>query len=147
MASIICHAETYVGEASNRVKINLGETPWKFIRSDPPNLAAKAPTYNDAAGIDVGIPHTWNDSESFRQPDLRGGGDGRRCPAARSGTESTSRSTASTQGKKIFVEFEGVHVGRQVYVNGTFIPGNSAVNPQATHVIGFIAFRRSISPT
>jgi len=33
-----------------------------------------------------------------------------------------------------------------VYVNGTFIPGNSAVNPQATHVIGFLPFVVDITP-
>ena len=42
--------------------------------------------------------------------------------------------------RKIFIEFEGVHIGCQVYCNGTFMPGNSAENPQATHVIGFIGF-------
>jgi len=33
-----------------------------------------------------------------------------------------------------------------VYINQTFIPGNSAVNPQATHVIGFLPFVVDITP-
>ena len=31
-------------------------------------------------------------------------------------------------------------MGCAVYINGTFIPGNSVVNPHATHVMGFIPF-------
>ena len=35
-----------------------------------------------------------------------------------------------------------MHVGAQVYVNGTFLPGNSAVaaDSEATHVVGFVPF-------
>ncbi|MFT0174488.1 hypothetical protein ACLKMY_36930 [Paraburkholderia mimosarum] len=50
--------------------------------------------------------------------------------------------------RKVLVEFEGAHTGVQVYINGHFIPGNSAVqaNAQATHVIGFIPFIVDITP-
>ncbi len=36
------------------------------------------------------------------------------------------------------MELEGAHTGVQVYINGTFLPGNSQLNPQATHVVGFL---------
>jgi hypothetical protein len=129
-------AETYTGEPSNRVKINLGETPWKFIRSNPAN--AKDPAFNDATYPDVGIPYTWNDVESFLNMPS-GGGDGEMA-----GGPFWYRKHFTIDpkyaGRKVYLEFEGAHVGIQVYVNGTFMPGNSAVNPQATHVIGFIGF-------
>ena len=48
--------------------------------------------------------------------------------------------------RKVFVEFEGAHVGAAVYINGTFIPGNSALNPLCTHVIGFIPFVVDLTP-
>jgi beta-galactosidase len=131
-------ADTYTGEPSNRVKINLGETPWKFIKSDPPNLAAKEIAYNDAAFPNVGIPHTWNDSESFLNQ-ASGGGDGEMFGGPVWYRKHFTLDSKYSD-KKIFVEFEGVHVGVQVYVNGTFMPGNSVENPQATHVIGFIGF-------
>jgi hypothetical protein len=35
IASLSVYAEIYLPEQSNRVKINRGATPWKFIRSDP----------------------------------------------------------------------------------------------------------------
>jgi beta-galactosidase len=43
---------------------------------------------------------------------------------------------------KILIEFEGAHTGAQVYINGTLLPGISAVtaNAEASHVVGFIPF-------
>ena len=139
VASALSFAQTYAPEASNRVKINLGETPWKFIRSDPPGTPApQSVAFNDAAYPNVGIPHTWNDTDTFiNQKD--GGGDGSMfggaCWYRKHFTVDSKYS-----GRKIFVEFEGAHVGIQVYVNGTFMKGNSAVNPTATHVVGFMGF-------
>ncbi len=136
--SITVRADVYTGEPSNRVKINLGETPWKLIKSNPPNNAAAAVAYNDAAGLTVGIPNTWADSESFLNQ-ASGGGDG-----SMEGGPFWYRKHFTLDNayaaRKIFIEFEGVHIGCQVYCNGTFMPGNSAENPQATHVIGFIGF-------
>ena len=129
------YGETYTGEASNRVKINLGETPWKFVKSDPPNAQGAV---NDAGWKDVGIPHTWNDTDTYINQ-KSGGGDG-----SMAGGICWYRKHFSLDGKysgrKIFVEFEGAHVGAAVYINNTFIPGNSAYNTAATHVIGFIGF-------
>ena len=59
-----CFAETYTGEASDRVKINLGATPWKFLKADPPN-AQNITGVNEGPWTTVGIPHTWGDTLSF----------------------------------------------------------------------------------
>jgi beta-galactosidase len=49
---------------------------------------------------------------------------------------------------KIMVEFEGAHTGAQVYINGTLLPGISAVtaNAEASHVVGFIPFIVDLTP-
>src|SRR6202042_3548713 len=49
---------------------------------------------------------------------------------------------------KIMIEFEGAHSGAQVYINGTLLPGISAVtaDAQASHVIGFICFVVDLAP-
>jgi fibronectin type 3 domain-containing protein len=49
---------------------------------------------------------------------------------------------------KILVEFEGAHTGAQVYINGTLLPGVSAVaaDAQASHVVGFIPFIVDLTP-
>jgi hypothetical protein len=142
--SAMSFAEIYTGEASNRVKVNMGVTPWKFIRSDPTN--AQNASVSDASWKDVGIPHTWNDTDTYINQQS-GGGDG----SMAGGTcwyrkHFTLDNTYS--GRKILVEIEGAHVGASVYINGTFIPGNSAVtaNANATHVIGFMGFVVDITP-
>jgi|WetSurMetagenome_2_1015567.scaffolds.fasta_scaffold00272_11 beta-galactosidase len=141
LASVSVFADVYTGESSNRVKINMGETPWKFIKSDP--IGAQNQTYVDNAWKDVGIPHCWNDTDTFINQ-KSGGGDGSMfggpCWYRKHFTLDNKYS-----GRKILVEVEGAHVGVQAYINGTFIPGNSAINPQATHVIGFMGFVMDIT--
>ncbi len=43
-------------------------------------------------------------------------------------------------GQKFMLELEGAHVGVQVFINGTLLPGVSSVtaDAQATHVVGFV---------
>lgn len=134
IAAMACYAVTYLPEASNRVKINLGETPWKFLKSDPAN--AQLASTSDAAWKDVGVPYTPNDDDTYVNGQSGGGPMfGGNCWYRKHFTVDNAYA-----GRKIFIEVEGAHVGCQVYINGTFIPGNSALNPQATHVIGFIGF-------
>jgi hypothetical protein len=134
IAAVACHAETYFPEPSNRVKINMGATPWKFIKSDPGG--AQDPAYADASWTTVGIPHCWNENDTYTNtPAGTGNAWAGMCWYRKHFTVDSAY-----VGRKIFIEFEGAHVGCAVYINGTFIPGNSAVNPSATHVMGFIPF-------
>ena len=137
-----CSAETYTPEPSNRVTINLGETPWKFTKSDL--VGSQNPSFGDAAWKDVGIPHTYDDTGTFVNMSM-GGNDGTVMPGTVWYRKHFTLDNAYS-GRKVFVEFGGVHVGCQVYINGTLIPGNSAINPNATHVIGFIGFVVDITP-
>jgi hypothetical protein len=133
LAASWCLADTYTGEASNRVEINMGVTPWLFIKSDP--VGAQAPAFNDAAWTTVGIPHSWNDDDTYTNYISGGNPWGGVCWYRKHFTLDNAYS-----GRKVFVEFQGAHVGAAVYINGTFIPGNSALNPQCTHVMGFVPF-------
>jgi beta-galactosidase len=137
ISSVAGYAQPYTGEPSNRVKINLGETPWKFWKGDP--NGAQGMAFNDAGWKNVGIPHTWNDTDTYINQ-ASGGGDG----SMLGGTNWYRKHftvDSKYSGRKIFVEFEGAHVGAAVYINGgPMIPGNSAYNPACTHVIGFIGF-------
>ena len=132
--SAVCFAETYTPEQSNSIKINMGITPWKFIKGDA--TGASTPGTSDASWKTVGVPHCWNDDDSYTNMESGGGNQ-------YSGTcwyrkhFSLDNTLAS---RMVFIEFQGAHVGAAVYINGTFIPGNSALNPQCTHVIGFIPF-------
>ncbi|HMD68749.1 MAG TPA: hypothetical protein VKF42_07690, partial [Chitinivibrionales bacterium] len=104
LATATCFAETYVPEQSNRVKINFGATPWKFQRSDPAN--AQAIAFNDAGWKNVGIPHTWNDTDTFENQNS-GGGDGSMYEGTCWYRKHFTLDNAYAN-RKIFVEFEGV---------------------------------------
>jgi hypothetical protein len=131
--------DTGAPPASHRVTINMGATPWKFLKNMDP-MGAETPAFDDSSWTDVGIPHTWNDVDTFINQNS-GGGDG-----SMVGGNNWYRKhftlDAQYSDRKILVEFEGAHLAAQVYINGTFIPGNSAVaaNAKATHVIGFVPF-------
>jgi|WetSurMetagenome_2_1015567.scaffolds.fasta_scaffold00077_18 beta-galactosidase len=142
-AASLCSAQVYTGEPSNRVTINLGETSWKFTKSDPAG-GAQAVTYNDAGWKDIGIPHTWNDTDTFINQ-RSGGGDGSMAGGTCWYRKHFTLDNAYAA-RKVFFEVEGAHVGAAAYINGTFIPGNSALNPNATHVVGFTGFVVDLTP-
>lgn len=122
---------------SNHIRINLGATPWKYIKdSDDPN--SMQPGFNDSAWQQVGVPQTPSENDTFLN--WHSGGD----QAYLTGNINWYRKhftlDPSFATRKIYIEFEGAHTGAQVFINGTFIPGNSQINPNATHVLGFIPF-------
>src|SRR5271157_3190744 len=131
--------QTYTPDSSNRVVINLGATAWKLLKSDP--VGAQDPAYNDATGLDIGIPHCMAEDQTFVN-NTSGGGN---LPGGPYWYRKKFTLDAAYSGRKVFLEFEGVHLGVQVYVNGTMLPTTSAINPQATHVIGFVGFTHDIT--
>jgi beta-galactosidase len=134
-------AETYQGEPSNRIKINLGATPWKMIKSDPSG-GCQSPTYNDAAAVEVGIPQCYAEDDMFVN-NKSGGGN---LPGGPYWYRKKFALSATQADKRIFLVFEGAHTGIQVYVNGTLCKNKaSTVNPNATHVIGFVGFTLDIT--
>jgi hypothetical protein len=136
--------------ASQRVTIDLsaglpGEGRWLYIK-DSDSAAYATAGYNDTAWLPVGVPYSANMLTTFLNADS-GGGDG-----DLNGTNNWYRLhfRLGTQyaNSKVLVEFEGAHTAAQVYINGTLLPGISAVtgNAQASHVIGFIPFIVDLTP-
>ena len=129
---------------SERVTINLGETQWKYLFGDPANAAT--PNFNDASWTTVGIPYSADQLDTFINAES-GGGDG-----DLNGPISWYRNhftlAAQYSGSKVLVEFEGSHTGVQVFINGTLLPGISAVpaDKQASHVVGFVPFIVDLTP-
>jgi len=105
---------TLFAQQGNRVTLNFNRD-WKFTKSSP--SGAERPDFNDAGWEDVGIPHTFNDWDIFN-------GQGK-C-----GDQSAFWKgivwyrkhftlDQSYRGRCVYVEFEGVAVNGQVWVNGT----------------------------
>jgi hypothetical protein len=118
----------------------MGVTPWKFFKGDP--IGATAVGFNDAAWTTVGVPHTVNDSDTYTNCETGSWGEyaGMMC------YRKHFTLSASYADRKVFIEFEGANMGAAVYINGTFIPGNNTLNPQSTHVYGFVPFIVDATP-
>ncbi|MES2740143.1 MAG: discoidin domain-containing protein [Pseudomonadota bacterium] len=128
--------------ASNRLKINLGASEWRYNLTDD-RVDFIQPTFDDSAWKTTGIPHSPNESNMFTNW-VSGGGAG--FMLGRVWYRKHFKMDQKHLGRKVVVEFEGSHTGVQVYINGHFLPGSSALNPKATHVIGFLPFVVDLTP-
>ena len=134
---------------SNRLTINLGATPWRYLKDKDPATVMN-PSYDDTDAntqevwTNVGVPQSPSDNDTFLNLPS-GGGQGQL-----TGNILWYRKhftlDASFANRKVFVEFEGAQMGARVFINGNFIPGNSLINPQATHVVGFTPFIVDLTP-
>ncbi|MFC0401984.1 discoidin domain-containing protein [Paraburkholderia rhizosphaerae] len=136
--------------ASNRIDINLGQTPWRYIKdSDGAVGADGVPEYakrdyddsDPAKGWqDKGVPQSPSDNDTFLNKES-GGGEGQ-LTGNITWYRKHFKLDPAYKDRKVLIEFEGAHVGAQVYINGKFIQGNSEIpeNKNATHVMGFIPF-------
>jgi beta-galactosidase len=148
---------------SDRQDINIGAQPWKYtkqalVNPNDPTVYAPLPngddgaavTYDDSKWLSVGLPHAANDFTTFLNQES-GGGQGS-LDGETSWYRTTLTNSASYAGKKVMMEFEGVHTGDRVYVNGKFVAGTGQLNQAgqpdagATHVIGFVPHIVDLTP-
>jgi len=135
---------------SERVAIDLsagmpGQGHWRYIKGQDSTTFA-TPSFDDSSWSQVGIPHGANYLTTFLNA-TSGGGDGN----LDGGTQWYRLHftlPAQSAASKILVEIEGAHTGVQVYINGTLLPGISAVagDAQASHVVGFLPFVVDLTP-
>jgi beta-galactosidase len=96
--------------------------------------------------IQVGIPTDANIWRTFINQ-ASGGGQGSLC-GQNNWYRLHFKVDPTYANSKIMVEFEGAHTAAQVYINGTLLPGVSAVaaDAEASHVVGFIPFIVDLTP-
>jgi len=138
----------YVGDATSTS--NAPQSQWWFENTN------NSATYSTAGLVEstdgsanwqqVGLPHDANISRTFINQ-TSGGGQG-----SLTGNENWYRLHFKVDptyaGRKFLLNIEGAHTGVQVFVNGTLLPGISAVtaDAQATHVVGFIPVVVDLTP-
>jgi hypothetical protein len=100
------------------------------------NLPQALPAFDDGTWESVGVPHCYNDLDSFENTPESHTFQGTAWYRKR------FRLDADARGRKIFLEFQGVNIGAAVYINGKFKPGNTVVPQpgQVTHIGDFIPF-------
>lgn len=102
-----------------------------------------APGYDDSQWEKVGIPHCFNEFDTFLNAST-----GERCWRGEVWYRKSLDIPKSYKGKRVTLMFYGVNIGMTVYVNGTPVKGNSAVAQPAavTHVGSSIPFEVDITP-
>lgn len=94
-----------------RVKYNFN-AGWKVYVGEA--AGAEAATFSDASWKSVTLPWAWNEDEAFRK-------DIHDLSTNIAWYRKRFRLPAADAGKKVFLEFEGVRQGGEVYVNGQFV--------------------------
>ncbi|WP_365297131.1 sugar-binding domain-containing protein, partial [uncultured Mucilaginibacter sp.] len=89
---------------------------WKFVFSDVPG--ADQPGFDDASWASVSLPHTWNETDSYRAYISHGGGDQSEKMMGIGWYRKHFKLPAGTDGQKIFLEFDGLRQAGRFFLNG-----------------------------
>ena len=85
---------------------------WRLIVGDPAD--ASKPDYDDSAWKPITLPHAWNEDDAFRK-DIKDHSTGI------AWYRKSFMLPAAAEGKKVFLEFEGVRQAGEFYVNGKWV--------------------------
>ena len=88
---------------------------WKFVFGDQPG--ADQPGFDDSAWAGVSLPHTWNETDSYRAYISHGGGD----QTEKLGVgwyRKHFKLPASAEGQKVFIQFDGMRQAGWFFING-----------------------------
>jgi beta-galactosidase len=120
VAAVIClqisasAAAGYFPPVSPRATYNFNPG-WKFIFGDETNAAQ--PDFDDSAWASVSLPHTWNETDSYRNYISHSGGD----RGEKNGVgwyRKHFKLPASAAGRKIFIQFDGMRQAGWFFING-----------------------------
>ena len=108
-------SEKYQIPVSPRATYNFN-SGWKFIFGD--SIGAEQPGFNDSKWSDISLPHTWNDTDSYRQFISHGGGDRGQKMFGTGWYRKHFILPASANGQKIFLQFDGMRQAGRFFLNG-----------------------------
>jgi beta-galactosidase len=94
-----------------RIKYNFN-SDWKLFIGD--TTGAEGPAFNDSAWKSVTTPHAWNEDDAFRVSILD-------LPTGIAWYRKHFKVPAVSEGKKLFLEFEGIRHGGEFFLNGKSI--------------------------
>ncbi len=107
---------------------------WKFNRGDVAN--AQATTFNDTAWRSLTLPHDWSIELAFNSASAAGSGGGFLDGGVGWYRKSFTVDQASS-GQRIVVDFDGVYMNSQVWINGTSL---------GTRPYGYSSFEYDLTP-
>ncbi|HKW28121.1 MAG TPA: glycoside hydrolase family 2 TIM barrel-domain containing protein [Verrucomicrobiae bacterium] len=107
---------------------------WKFIKGDQPG--ADKSDFDDSAWRIVNLPHDWSIEGPYTQSDPTGGSGGY-LPTGIGWYRRTFTAPETWHGKKVFVEFDGVYMNSDVWINGQHLGHRPS---------GYLGFEYDLTP-
>src|SRR5262245_38131217 len=107
---------------------------WKFTRSDP--SGAQATTFNDSTWTSLDLPHDWSISLAFNQ-NSPGGSNNGFLDGGVGWYRKTFTVDQASSGQRILIEFDGVYMNSQVWINGMSL---------GTRPYGYTSFEYDLTP-
>src|SRR5271165_3440528 len=110
----ICGAAQYAPPASPRATYNFNPG-WKFAFGDA--AGADQPAFDDSTWSNVSLPHTWNETDSYRNYISHSGGD----RGEKNGIgwyRKHFKLPAGANGQKVFLQFDGLRQAAHFFLNG-----------------------------
>lgn len=108
-------SEGFQPPASPRAVYNFN-SGWKFSFGDAND--ANQPTFDDSAWSSVSLPHTWNETDTYRAYIRHGGGDQGEHMFGIGWYRKHFKLPADADGRKVFIVFEGMRQAGRFFLNG-----------------------------
>ncbi len=120
-------------QTSERTTLNF-DKDWKFIQDDVDG--AEMPEFDDRRWQYLDLPHDWSIEGAVDRdhPTGRGGG---YLPAGIGWYRKSFEIPASDQGKKVFIDFDGIMANSDVWINGEHL---------GKRPFGYVSFRYELTP-
>jgi beta-galactosidase len=112
---------------------------WKFAFGD--SSGADKPEFDDSAWTAVSLPHTWNETDTYRALISHGGGDQSEKMLGIGWYRKHFKLPASADGQKVFLEFDGLRQAGRFFLNGQAIGKyENGVTPLGLDITRFVNF-------
>jgi beta-galactosidase len=107
---------------------------WKFFKGDVSN--GQSTSFNDSSWSGVTLPHDWSIFNTFNQSSSSGSGGGY-LDGGIGWYRKTFTVPSNYSGKKVFIQFDGVYMNSQVWINDTLL---------GTRPYGYVSFEYDLTP-
>lgn len=128
----------YQPPVSPRVTYNFNPG-WKFVFGD--SIGADKPDFDDSKWNNISLPHTWNDTDTYRAYISHGGGDVGQKMMGIGWYRKHFKLPVNADGQKVFLQFDGLRQAGRFFLNGQPIGkhenGVTAVGFDVTKFVNF----------
>jgi beta-galactosidase len=112
---------------------------WKFAFGDA--AGADQPAFDDSAWASVSLPHTWNETDTYRAFISHSGGDQGEKLFGVGWYRKHFKLPASAEGQKVFLEFDGLRQAGRFFLNGQPVGKyENGVTPVGLDITRFVKF-------